>query len=97
MDVIKMAKKQYRTEINNVTAEVLQALEGLNYKLYEVNEVKRESGSFASGSNFATTELLLNPVNESDDKEYTDQQLKNYCAGLQKDLYNKPIEKIVKL
>ena len=92
-----MAKKQYRVEINNVTAEVLTALEGLNYKLYEVNEVKRESGSFASGSNFATTELLLKEVNEIDTTDYTAQQLKNYCAGLQKDLYNKPMEKIVKL
>lgn len=92
-----MAKKQYRVEINNVTAEVLQALEGLNYKLYEVNEVKRESGSFASGSNFATTELLLKEVNEIDTTDYTAQQLKNYCAGLQKDLYNKPMEKIVRL
>ena len=81
-----MAKKQYRVEINNVTAEVLQALEGLNYKLYEVNEVKRESGSFASGSNFATTELLLKEVNEIDDKEYDPQELRNYTANLTRDI-----------
>ena len=91
-----MAKKQYRVEINNVTAEVLQALEGLNYKLYEVNEVKRESGSFASGSNFATTELLLKEVNEIDDKEYDPQELRNYTANLSRNLpYT--MEKIVKL
>ena len=81
-----MAKKQYRVEINNVTAEVLTALEGLNYKLYEVNEVKRESGSFASGSNFATTELLLKEVNEIDDKEYEEQELKNYTANLTRNI-----------
>ena len=81
-----MTKKQYRVEINNVTAEVLQALEGLNYKLYEVNEVKRESGSFASGSNFATTELLLKEVNEIDDKEYDPQELRNYTANLTRDI-----------
>ena len=81
-----MAKKQYRVEINNPTAEVLQALEGLNYKLYEVNEVKRESGSFASGSNFATTELLLKEVNEIDDKEYDPQELRNYTANLTRDI-----------
>ena len=82
----KMAKKEYRVEINNPTAEVLQALEGLNYKLYEVNEVKRESGSFASGSNFATTELLLKEVNEIDDKEYDPQELRNYTANLTRDI-----------
>lgn len=81
-----MTKKQYRVEINNPTAEVLQALEGLNYKLYEVNEVKRESGSFASGSNFATTELLLKEVNEIDDKEYDPQELRNYTANLTRDI-----------
>ena len=81
-----MAKKQYRVEINNVTAEVLAALEGVDYKLYEINEVRKSSESFACGSNFATTELLLKPVNAIDDKEYTDQQLKNYCAGLQKNI-----------
>ena len=91
-----MAKKQYRVEINNPTAEVLQALEGLNYKLYEVNEVKRESGSFASGSNFATTELLLKPVNAIDDKEYDPQELKNYTANLTRNIPH-IAEKIVKL
>ena len=89
-------KKQYRVEINNPTAEVLQALEGLNYKLYEVNEVKRESGSFASGSNFATTELLLKEVNEIDDKEYDPQTLKNYTANLTRNIPH-IAEKIVKL
>ena len=91
-----MAKKQYRVEINNPTAEVLQALEGLNYKLYEVNEVKRESGSFASGSNFATTELLLKEVNEIDDKEYDPQTLKNYTANLTRNIPH-IAEKIVRL
>ena len=81
-----MTKKQYRVEINNPTAEVLQALEGLNYKLYEVNEVKRESGSFASGSNFAATENILKEVNEIDNKEYDPQTLKNYTANLTRNL-----------
>ena len=81
-----MTKKQYRVEINNPTAEVLQALEGLNYKLYEVNEVKRESGSFASGSNFAATENILKEVNEIDDKEYDPQELRNYTANLTRDI-----------
>lgn len=93
-----MAKKQYQIEIKatdtNITA--LKAA-NIDFTLYEVNEVKRESGSFASGSNFATVELLLKEVNEIDTTDYTAQQLKNYCAGLQKDLYNKPMEKIVKL
>ena len=91
-----MAKKQYRVEIDNPTAEVLQALEGLNYKLYEVNEVKRESGSFASGSNFAATENILKEVNEIDNKEYDPQTLKNYTANLTRNLPH-VMEKIVKL
>lgn len=93
-----MAKKQYKIEVT-ATATNIAALKAANidFTLYEVNEVKRESGSFASGSNFATTELLLKPVAEIDTTDYTGQQLKNYCARLQKDLYNKPMEKIVKL
>ena len=91
-----MAKKQYRVEINNVTAEVLQALEGLNYKLYEVNEVKRESGSFASGSNFATTQIILRPVKEIDTTDYSPQQLKNHAANLSRNIPY-VMEKIVKL
>lgn len=95
----KMAKKEYRVEINNVNAEVLAALKnsGVEFTLYEVNEVKRESGSFAGGSNFATTELLLKSVNKIDNKDYEEQELKNYCAGLQRNLYGKSMEKVVKL
>ena len=81
-----MAKKQYRVEINNVTAEVLTALEGVDYKLYEINEVRKSSESFACTSNFATTELLLKSVNEIDDKEYDPQELKNYTAKLSRNI-----------
>ena len=88
--------KKYRIEIDNPTAEVLQALEGLNYKLYEVNEVKRESGSFASGSNFATVELVLKEVDKIDDNQYDPQTLKNYTANLTRNIPH-IAEKIVRL
>ena len=88
--------KKYRIEIDNPTAEVLQALEGVNYKLYEVNEVKRESGSFASGSNFATVELLLKKVDKIDDNQYDPQTLKNYTANLTRNIPH-IAEKIVRL
>lgn len=90
-------KKQYRIEIT-ATAENIAALKAANidFTLYEVNEVKRESGSFASGSNFATTELLLKSVNEIDDKEYDQQELKNYTANLTRDIPH-VMEKIVRL
>ena len=81
-----MAKKQYRVEINNVTAEVLTALEGLNYKLYEVNEVKTGSGDFASGANFHFKELILKPVTEIDTTDYKEQELKNYTANLSRNI-----------
>ena len=88
--------KKYRIETDNPTAEVLTALEGLNYKLYEVNEVKKCSESFASGSNFATTELLLKSVNEIDDKDYEEQELKNYTSNLSRNIPH-VMEKIVRL
>lgn len=93
-----MAKKEYKIEVV-ATTENIAALKAANidFTLYEVNEVKRESGSFASGSNFAATEIILRPVTEMDDSDYTDQQVKNHCAELQKNLYGKPMEKIVKL
>ena len=78
--------KRYRIEIDNPTAEVLQALEGVNYKLYEVNEVRKSSESFASGSNFATTELILKPVIELDTTEYEEQALKNYTSNLSRNI-----------
>ena len=90
-------KKSYKIEINDVNAEVLAALEGLNYKLYEVNEVKTGSGDFASGANFHFKELILNPVQSMDTTDYDEQLLQNHCAKLQKNLYGKPMEKIVKL
>ena len=89
-----MAKKEYRIEINNVTAEVLAALEGVNYKL---NEVKAGSGDFANGANFHFKELILNPVQSMDTTDYDEQLLQNHCAELQKNLYGKPMEKIVRL
>ena len=83
-----MAKKRYRIETDEVTTDTLTALQGANisFKLYEVNEVKRESGSFASGSNFATTELILKPVIELDTTEYEEQALKNYTSNLSRNI-----------
>ena len=91
-------KKSYQIEVP-ATAENIAALKAANisYQLFEVNEVRKSSESFACGSNFKTTEIILNPVTEMDTGEYTDQQLKNHCAGLQKDLYGKSMTKIVKL
>ena len=92
-----MAKKRYRieTEATDTNITALKAA-NIDFTLYEVNEVKRESGSFASGSNFATTELLLKEVNEIDDKEYDPQELKKYTANLSRDIPH-VMEKIVKL
>lgn len=90
-------KKSYKIEVP-ATAENKAALEAANidFTLYEVNEVRKSSESFACGSNFKTTELILKPVEEMDTAEYTDQQLKNYCAGLQKNLPH-VMKKVVKL
>ena len=90
-------KKQYKIEVT-ATAENIAALKeaGVEFILYEVNEVKRESDSFAGGSNFATRQLILKEANEIDDKEYDQQQLRNYTANLSRNLpYT--MEKIVKL
>ena len=83
-----MAKKQYRIEIDEVTTDTLTALQGANisFKLYEVNEVRKSSESFACGSNFATTELLLKEVDKIDDNQYDPQTLKNYTANLTRNL-----------
>ena len=91
-------KKSYQIEVP-ATAENITALTNANidFTLFEVNEVRKSSESFACGSNFATTEIILKETDQMDDKEYTDQQLKNYCAGLQRELYGKAMEKIVKL
>ena len=80
-------KKSYQIEVP-ATAENITALTNANidFTLFEVNEVRKSSESFACGSNFATTEIILKETDQMDDKEYTDQQLKNYCAGLQKNL-----------
>ena len=93
-----MAKLQYKIEAEG-TSENIAALKAANidFTLYEVNEVRKSSESFACTSNFATTEVILKSVTEMDGTEYTDQQLKNHCAELQKNLYGKPMEKIVKL
>lgn len=92
-----MAKKQYKIEIDEITTDILTALEGVNYKLYEVNTVKQGRSDFANRANFDFEEIILKSVTEIDDAEYTDQQLKNYCAGLQKNLYGKPMTKEVRL
>ena len=90
--------KKYRIEIDNPTTEVLAALKAANidFTLYEVNKLKHESDSFAGGSNFATTQIILKPVNEIDDKEYDQQQLKNYTANLTRNIPH-VMEKIVRL
>ena len=90
--------KKYRIEIDNPTTEVLAALKAANidFTLFEVNEVKRESGSFASGSNFATVELVLKEVDKIDDNQYDPQTLKNYTANLTRNLPH-IAEKIVRL
>ena len=93
-----MAKKQYRIGIDEVTTDTLTALQNANidYKLYEVNEIRKSSESFACGSNFATTELLLKSVETIDNKEYKEQELKNYTANLSRNIPH-VMEKIVKL
>ena len=90
-------KKSYQIEVP-ATAENITALTNANidFTLLEVNEVRKSSESFACGSNFATTEVILKETDQMDDKEYTDQQLKNYCAGLQKNLPH-VMTKVVKL
>ena len=82
-----MAKKQYKIEVT-ATAENIAALKAANidFTLYEVNEVKRCSDSFASGSNFATRELLLKPVTEIDTTDYKEQELKNYTSNLSRNI-----------
>ena len=90
--------KKYKIEINNVNAEALTALKnaGVEFTLYEVNKLKHESDSFAGGSNFATTQIILRPVKEIDTTDYEEQKLKNYTAELSR---NVPyvMEKVVKL
>ena len=92
-----MAKKEYKIGVT-ATAENIAALKeaGVEFILYEVNEVKRESGSFASTSNFATTEIILRPVEEMDMTDYKEQELKNYTANLSRNIPYKA-EKIVRL
>ena len=91
-------KKQYKIEVT-ATAENIAALKAANidFTLYEVNEVRKASESFACGSNFKTTELILKPVEEMDTADYDVQTLKNESSNLQRNLYGKSMEKIVKL
>ena len=83
-----MTKKQYRVEINNVTTEVLAELKNasVDFILYEVNKLKHESDSFAGGSNFATTQIILRPVKEIDTTDYKEQELKNYTSNLSRNI-----------
>ena len=80
--------KKYKIEINNVNAEVLTALKnaGVEFILYEVNKLKHESDSFAGGSNFATTQIILRPVTEIDTTDYKEQELKNYTSNLSRNI-----------
>lgn len=83
-----MAKKEYRVEITKINEEVLNALKnsGVEFTLYEANVVRKSSESFACGSNFASTELLLKPVTEIDTTEYEEQALKNYTSNLSRNI-----------
>lgn len=92
-----MAKKQYRIEVPATEANVsaLKAAK-IDYKLYEVNEVRKSSESFACRANFETVEILLNPVDTIDTKDYAKQSLENHCSELQKKMPHK-MKKIVKL
>lgn len=90
-------KKSYKIEVP-ATAENKAALEAANidFTLYEVNEVRKSSESFACRANFDTVEILLNPVDTIDTKDYAKHLLENYCVELQKTMPYK-MEKIVKL
>lgn len=90
-------KKSYKIEVP-ATAENKAALEAANidFTLYEVNEVRKSSESFACRANFETVEILLNPVDIIDTKDYAKQSLENHCSELQKKMPYK-MEKIVKL
>lgn len=90
-------KKSYKIEVP-ATAENKAALEAANidFTLYEVNEVRKSSESFACRANFDTVEILLNPVDTIDTKDYAKQSLENHCSELQKKMPYK-MEKIVKL
>ena len=79
--------KRYRIEVT-ATAENIAALKAANidFTLYEVNKLKHESDSFAGGSNFATTQIILRPVKEIDTTDYKEQELKNYTANLSRNI-----------
>ena len=82
-----MAKKQYRIEVPATEANVsaLKAAK-IDFTLYEVNEVRKSSESFACRANFDTV----------DTKDYAKHLLENHCVELQKTMPYK-MEKIVKL
>ena len=82
-----MAKLQYRIEAEG-TSENIAALKaaGVEFKLYEVNEVNKGCDVFAHHSNFKFTELLLNPVKAIDDTEYTKDELANHTGKLLKNM-----------
>lgn len=90
-------KKSYKIEVP-ATAENKAALEAANidFTLYEVNEVRKSSESFACRANFDTVEILLNLVDTIDTKDYAKHLLENHCVELQKTMPYK-MEKIVKL
>ena len=90
-------KKSYKIEVP-ATAENKAALEAANidFTLYEVNEVRKSSESFACRANFDTVEILLNPVDTIDTKDYAKHLLENHCVELQKKMPHK-MKKIVKL
>ena len=92
-----MAKKQYRIEIE-ATDTNITALKNANidFTLYEANVVRKSSESFACGSNFKASEIILNPVEEMDTTDYKEQDLKNHAANLSRNIPH-IMEKIVKL
>ena len=91
-------KKNHKIEVS-ATAENIAALKAANidFTLYEEVVVKEGSGDFANGSNFPYKEIILKAVTEMDGTDYDAQVLRNYCSGLQKNLYGKSMEKIIKL
>ena len=92
-----MAKKAYKIEVT-ATDENITALKAANidFTLYEANVVRKSSESFACGSNFAATEIILKPVEEIDTTDYKEQELKNYTANLTRNIPH-VMEKIVRL
>ena len=94
-----MAKKQYRIEVEATTTNIA-ALKAANidFTLCEVNEGNEGPAKFHHRPNYKSKEVILNPVEEMDTTEYTEQQLAEHYASLEKKLTcSNLIEKVVRL